>query len=440
MKFCMITTFYGPHSFGGDAVFVERLSESLARHGHEVHVISCRDAYQFVRGHDEPRSYQAPEGVHVHELASPARGLSPLLTHQTGHPALKRLAIGRLVDRIRPDVLHFHNISLIGGPGLLGIPAPGAVRLMTAHEHWLICPLSVLWKFDRGVCERPQCVSCCVQAGRPPQLWRGTGLRDHGLKQLDALICPSESARRRHREREVPGPIAVLPYFLPDAYERQVADACPPRTARPYLAMAGRLEKIKGFQDVLALKDRFPDLDVRIAGQGRYESELRRIAADHDGIHFHGPMDQVGVAGLFAGARAVVVPSLVPETFGYVVLEAFAGRKPVIVRELGSLPELVNQCGGGLTFGTADELVEAIDRVRDPALVRSLGESGWAGRVRLWNESRHLERYFGLIDDRRRARRMRRDTAHARRTAKRRGVRRSLAELADTPEPAIETR
>ena len=38
MKFCMLTTFFGAHSFGGDAAFVDRLSRALARHGHEVHV------------------------------------------------------------------------------------------------------------------------------------------------------------------------------------------------------------------------------------------------------------------------------------------------------------------------------------------------------------------------------------------------------------------
>ncbi len=46
MKFCMLTTFFGSHSFGGDAAYVDRLSRSLARHGHEVHVIHCIDAFE----------------------------------------------------------------------------------------------------------------------------------------------------------------------------------------------------------------------------------------------------------------------------------------------------------------------------------------------------------------------------------------------------------
>lgn len=34
LRFCMITIFYPPYSFGGDGVFVHRLSKLLARHGH----------------------------------------------------------------------------------------------------------------------------------------------------------------------------------------------------------------------------------------------------------------------------------------------------------------------------------------------------------------------------------------------------------------------
>src|SRR5262249_19726337 len=168
----MLTTFFGTHSFGGDAAFVDRLSRSLARHGHEVHVVHCRDAFEVSRGDQTPRPYARDPGVRMHPLESPVSVLSPLATHQTGQPLFKAGPIRRLIASIRPGVLHFHNLSLIGGPGLLTVPAAGAVKLMTTHEHWLVCPLSVLWKLDAGICEAPACVRCCIQAGRPPQWWR----------------------------------------------------------------------------------------------------------------------------------------------------------------------------------------------------------------------------------------------------------------------------
>lgn len=413
MKFCMLTTFFGAHSFGGDAAFVDRLSRTLARHGHEVHVVHCVDAFEAARGDQTPRPYEPIPGVVAHPLKSPSGFLSPLLTHQTGRPLFKGRAIRRLLDELRPDVVHFHNLSLIGGPGLLSVPARGAVKLMTAHEHWLVCPLSVLWKLDKSVCEAPECVKCCVQARRPPQLWRKTGLMDRSLRHLDALICPSLSTRREHALRGISARTVHLPYFLPHDYTGRPPEPTPQHD-RPYLAVAGRLEKIKGFHDAIDAMRRLPGVDLRIAGSGQFEGALREQARGLANVHFEGRLDAAKVAALFRGACAVVVPSLVYETFGYVVLEAFAEGTPVVVRDLGALPELVAESRGGLVFQSPDELVGAVERlVNDPALRRQLGANGRAAREGVWSESAHLDRYFDLIDRARRARKVRNDPSRA---------------------------
>jgi glycosyltransferase involved in cell wall biosynthesis len=412
MKFCMLTTFFGSHSFGGDAAFVDRLSRTLVRHGHEVHVVHCVDAFEAARGDQTPRPYEPDPGVIAHPLRSPFGVLSPLATHQTGRPFFKARAIRRLFDAVRPDVIHFHNLSLIGGPGLLALPAGGAVKLMTAHEHWLVCPLSVLWKFNAGVCETPECVKCCVQASRPPQWWRKTRLMDRSLRHLDALICPSRSTRLEHARRGITARMVELPYFLPDDYTGG-PPAPTPRHERPYVAAAGRLEGIKGFQDAIDAVRRLPGIDLRIAGAGGFEAALRERARGLGNVHFEGRLDAPRLAALFRGAVAVVVPSRVYETFGYVVLEAFAEGTPVIVRDLGALPELVAESGGGLVFDTQDGLVAAIDRLAsDPALRRRFGANGRAAREGVWSEASHLDRYFALIDRTRRARRVRADRAH----------------------------
>jgi glycosyltransferase involved in cell wall biosynthesis len=412
MKFAMLTTFFGPHSFGGDAAFVDRLSRALARHGHEVHVIYCRDAFEMVKGDQTPRPYEVPPGVTIHPLSSRFGSLSPLATHQTGLPKFKEQAIRTLLRSIRPDVVHFHNLSLIGGPGLLGVPTPGAVKFMTTHEHWLVCPLHVLWKFNQGVCETKDCVKCCVQSAIPPQFWRKTPLLERSLRHLDALIGPSLSTIREHGRRGVDVPMTHLPYFLPDDYTG-LPDAPAPTFDRPYVAVAGRLEKIKGFQDVIAVMKRLPDLDLRIAGSGPFEGELRRMAGGLTNVHFEGRLDSSQVAALFRGAMAVAVPSLVYETFGYVVLEAFAEKTPVIVRDLGALPELVGESGGGLVFRTQDQLVDALKKLSEDADLRvRLGCDGFFARHGLWSEAEHLERYFALIGQKRRAKRVRVDRPH----------------------------
>ena len=73
MKFCMITTFFGAHSFGGDAAYVDRLSQALCRRGHEVHVYYCVDAFNAVRNGHPLRPYTPPPGLHLHPLEEPVR-------------------------------------------------------------------------------------------------------------------------------------------------------------------------------------------------------------------------------------------------------------------------------------------------------------------------------------------------------------------------------
>ncbi|HEV3120567.1 MAG TPA: glycosyltransferase family 4 protein [Isosphaeraceae bacterium] len=412
MTFCMITTFFGRDSFGGDAAFVDRLARALARHGHAVHVIHCRDAFNLLRGGQSPRPYQVPPGVTVHSLTSTAGPLSPLATHQTGYPAFKTGPIARLLRAIRPDVVHFHNLSLIGGPGLLKLPVPGAVKLMTTHEHWLVCPLSVLWKNDREICEQPGCARCCLQAGRPPQWWRRSRLMDRSLAHLDALICPSRSTQHEHARRGIRVPTTLLPYFLPEDYTGLPFVETPVHP-RPYVAAAGRLEKIKGFQDAIAAMRQLPELDLRIAGTGLFENALRECARGLANVFFEGRLDAAHIAAMFRGARAVVVPSLVYETFGYVVLEAFHERTPVVVRNLGALPELVAESGGGLVFESQVGLVASLRKLAfDDPLRQRLGQNGYKARNGIWSEAEHLERYFALIDQLRRRRRGRVDSAH----------------------------
>lgn len=398
MKFCMVTTFFGAHSFGGDAAYVDRLSRALCRRGHEVHVFHCADAFHAVRGRHPLRPYTPPPGLHVHRLESGLGILSPLATQVTGHPVFKTEALRAELDAGDTDVVHFHNISLIGGPGVLGLGRQ-AVRLMTAHEHWLICPMHLLWKFGRKPCDAPECSRCCLAGGRPPQAWRSTGLLDRGLRQLDALIFPSRDALEEHRRRGIGAPMVHLPYFLPDDWSEGIEDEEPEPAERPYLAAAGRLVKMKGFQRLIPLMKFLPEVDLRVAGTGPYEGKLRALARGLPNVRFEGLLGGPALARLFHGARAVVVPSLFPETFGYVVLEAFAVRTPVVVDQGGgALAETGVASGGGLGYRTDAEMLLALRRiVHDDDLREDLAHQGFAMRTGEWSEAAHLDRYFDLI-------------------------------------------
>jgi glycosyltransferase involved in cell wall biosynthesis len=135
-----------------------------------------------------------------------------------------------------------------------------------------------------------------------------------------------------------------------------------------------------------------------VVGDGTYEAELRRQAANNPRIRFLGRYSPPQLGAVYYHALACVVPSLTYETFGLVCLEAFARKTPVIVRDLGGLPEVVRDSGGGLIYRTNEELVDALRRVTlVPGLRAELGENGYRGLLRWWTREAHLKRYFEVL-------------------------------------------
>src|SRR5919112_6560620 len=187
LSFCMVTTFYPPYSFGGDAIHVYRLSNALARRGHRVTVVHSRDAHTFFNPRGPFGEFPNEPGVTVHTLGESGK-LGPITTYLSGKPGLYASRL-RKVFAEPFDVIHFHNPSLVGGPGVLSYGS--GVKLFTLNEYWLVCPMHVLVRNHPQPCEQPSCLRCSLAFRRPPQLWRYTGLLERSLRDIDLFLSPS---------------------------------------------------------------------------------------------------------------------------------------------------------------------------------------------------------------------------------------------------------
>lgn len=400
LNFLHLTTFYPPYSFGGDAIYVYRLCHALGDAGHSVDVVHCVDSYHLLHRAAPGLEYASHPRVKRHELRSRFGGISPLLTYQTGRPALKMGQLRQILDSKPFDVLHFHNISLLGPKIMTLEPARGPlVKMYTAHEHWLICPTHVLWKFNRRPCDGPQCFRCTLLARRPPQLWRYTRLLETSSRAVDQFLSPSRFSAAMHAERGFPRPVQHLPYFIPSC-DGDWQNPAPRPQERPYFLFVGRLEVIKGLQTLIPLWRQVPDADLLVAGTGTEAAQLRALAASDRRIKFLGEQTQKQLGALYYHAIACIVPSVTYETFGIVCIEAFARKTPVIVRDLGALPEVIEDSGGGFVYRTDEELLKAMDElVRFPGLRAKLGERGYQAFRRYWSTEAHLKLYFDLIQE-----------------------------------------
>ena len=93
-------------------------------------------------------------------------------------------------------------------------------------------------------------------------------------------------------------------------------------------------------------------------------------------------------------------PSLWYEVFGLVIIEAFAQHTPAIVRNMGAMPDLIAQSGGGLVYETETQLEKAMDRLlAEPEQRTALGRRGYDAVLREWSPQAHVARYLeGLAD------------------------------------------
>jgi len=398
LKFCHVSTFYPPFSFGGDAIFLHRLVNALAQRGHEVDVVHCADSFHALHAEAPTRDFSHGPNVTVHTLRSRGGVLSPLIAQQTGRTWPKSKEIQKVLLSKNFDVIHYHNISLLG-PEVLRLEPDYRefLKVYTMHEHWLVCPMHTLWKNKNRLCDRPQCFSCMLQSRRPPQWWRYTKLLSRCTASVDVFLSPSRFTRDMHHERGFSRQIEHLPHFVPAGGDPSDAFDAPPH-ARPYFLFVGRLEQIKGLQTVIPLFRDYSYADLLVAGTGEYDAELKRQARGLENVLFLGPRQQGELRRYYRHAIAVVVPSLCYEVFGIVVLEAYRERTPVIVRGLGGLRELVEESRGGIAYRTSDELFDAMEQLRtDRELRCAMGEHAYSKYLERWSEDVHLDAYLELL-------------------------------------------
>ena len=100
----MLTTFYPPYSFGGDAIGIQRLASAMARQGHQITIIHSLDAY-FTLSNNRPKEIQHHENIEVIGLRSNIGFISNLLIHQLGRPLVHHNKLQSILNSQKFDII-----------------------------------------------------------------------------------------------------------------------------------------------------------------------------------------------------------------------------------------------------------------------------------------------------------------------------------------------
>ena len=313
--------------------------------GHEVHVLHSLDAYRAKRKETKVRS--DTRGVSIHTIETRfSRSAYEAYILGTSRPVIKKFH--DLVRDAAPDIVHHHNISLLGYEILRKIGEYS--NFYTAHDYWIVCPQSNLLKNGRKVCDKPSCTVCGLYFRRPPQLWRYGSSFEDTINQIDMMIAPSDYLREKITAR-VPIKAVTIPNCVPSP---------PPRISSSgyseFMMFAGMLEKHKGVLELLkAYKElaKQSKLKLVIVGDGTLRQKIREIIEQlglSDRVYLLGWVDRALFYALLRDSVCLAIPSIWPENAPLVALETLSVGTPVVASNLGGLPEIVSRLDNQLVF------------------------------------------------------------------------------------------
>lgn len=401
LKFLMVSTHYPPTHLGGDARFVEYLSNELVRSGHEVHVLHSPYAYALL-GRSVPRLDEVTAGgVRRHTYLPSTGRLDPLLSLAFGQGKGSVRRLQEICGEIKPDVVHWHNTK-----GFIGLPfATGrGASLYTAHDYYLVCPKGNLIRPGFRMCQDPILCHWCIMCSRkPPQLWRILGSRVANPPEGLAVISPSEFLARRLR-RDGIRVDHILRSFVPDRgrlvhRERGVSR----------IVYLGALEMLKGPLTLLDAFSRCRDMqgfELSLFGEGT----LRRVVTERvsalslgDRVRVHGfvPLDEL--TGTLEETAAVILPSEMYENAPLVALEALSMGIPVIGSDIAGISEILRMDSGSTLFAPGDrdrlahEIVALWDARGDMSEKRRKARETYEKR---FSPDAHLKDYLSIVQAR----------------------------------------
>ena len=379
MRIALTCNNYPPEFFGGTERVVQALARGITEAGDTVIVI-C--------GSDVPKSDQCVlrdtvDGVPVYRI--------PLDEDEGYGLSVTRLRLLELMRQVlcdeQIDVVHVHHWSHLSDGQIRMVRELGVGVIATLHDMWTSCGRFFRLPPQGIRCppgdRREACVECANTDLRTDVAWIEDclGLRDESISgellAAHAVYAPSIDCAKACFAHTKVGPqmrergIRVLPHGLlgspPERRQKAGSDGI-------RVGTFGNLNREKG---VLVLVRAMADVptDLHLWGETKQDfvDEVDRLASQ-SGVRviWHGAYDPID-AHPAVELDLAVFPSLCRETYGLVVEEALSAGTPVIVSDIGALPERIR--GGGLILPPGDHqfLGAAIRRlVVDPEAFQEL--------------------------------------------------------------------
>ena len=384
---------------GGVAVHVSALSAELEKRGHQVIYLRL----------GSKKSSADIEETHPVLQFPYSYGLI------AGH--LLRRRFRQAVVEAQPDLVHVHECFTTLSSILLSDLRQYRPAVGTLHDIRPFCYLMTRrFAPTGGLCHRRCGIGCftsgCIRptsfldALRLPRRWMMDRLALLEWQKLEQVIVPSSYMRELALQHGIPEKNLRIIHHGTSVPKNLawIKDEDVP----PLILYLGNLFDYKG---VGLLADAFRFLGERpwqaiLVGDGPMRATLERDLARHglnDRVRFYGHVgDRNTINDFLVRARLVVIPSVIPESFSMVGIEALAMGTPVVSFGLGGLTEWLRDGENALVAADSDarDLARQISRLLDrPELAQSLGRSGHELAASCFTTDQAMDQILAVYDE-----------------------------------------
>jgi glycosyltransferase involved in cell wall biosynthesis len=304
-------------------------------------------------------------------------------------------ALRRILKEFKPDVVHLQYTFYHCSPSILA-----ALRnyptVYTFHAYEILAPL--------GLEMTPRCrhapTAYCWHCHPLPR-YLADKLKRFVFSRLsdviDVYVSPNrhfEEIYRSHGIRNV--------VYIPNGID--LMDVRPLQFGKQLL-FVGRLERSKGvgvlIEAMLLINQQVPESRLVVVGSGSFSEELKDMVSrmSLDGVvKFAGRVNHKDVGKFYADSDIVVMPSLRPEAFGIVGVEALSVGRPVIGTNVGGISDWLVDGTVGMLVPPNDSNALAAAAARlltDKALLMKMAESA-RGASEAFSMGQHADRISSL--------------------------------------------
>ena len=385
MKILHVTHSGAP--IGGVEAYVRNVIDLLAAHGHD-NLVVCEVAPAVGQEASKAQIFEAP------------------LSTDT---AQAERIIQEVIRLHRPDAAYLHTLY---NPGLISYLSSQVRCLAYIHAPYPVCPAHIkFFRRDNAICTRPFGPGCipmiylrrCSEARHPltvAKLMRTTRAYQQAYQKLPKIAVGSRYARQLLLDN---GFADQRIHILPPHFDHPRSFTSPNPSASNIL-FAGRLEIEKGLGFLLRAIQRLPGrVQLQVAGDGTQRANFQALAEKLGiaaRINFLGSLDANQIGEAYQNASVVVMPSIWPEMFGKVGIEALAFGRPVVAFDTGGISDWLQPGWNGYLArpGDAGDLAEKIDALlSDPSLAQQMGKNGQQLVKTHYSPEQHLKTLIELF-------------------------------------------